>query len=126
MSLSHGYLMEDKFGQLVRQVKARNLSNVALEITENVAVQFACELKVLLHPVEIVSPYHVVGHKHKPLWQASNMTLGLENIELQVRLMPHSAIVMLSGAQSNGHSRRSRGALPSVELAALHKWALVF
>ena len=96
MSLSHGYLMEDKFGQLVRQVKGRNLSNVALEITENVAVQFACELKVLLHPVEIVSPYHVVGHKHKPLWQASNMTLGLENIELQVRLMPHSAIVMLS------------------------------
>ena len=89
MSLSHGYTMEDKFGVLVRQVKGRNLSNVASEITENVSVQFACELKALLHPVEIVSPYEVAGHKHRPLWQASNMTLGLEDVELQVMLLPN-------------------------------------
>lgn len=84
MNLSHGYLMEDKFGQLVRQVKGRNLLHVASEITENVSVQFACELKMLLHPTDIVSPYDAHGHEREQLWKASNMTLGQEVVKLQV------------------------------------------
>jgi hypothetical protein len=87
MSLSHGYTMEDKFGQMVRQVKGRKLSQVALEITENVSIQFACELKALLHPIELVSPFDLESHKRQPLWQSSNMTLGVEDIKLKVNIM---------------------------------------
>ena len=120
MSLSHGYTMEDKFGQLVRQVKGRNLAHVALEITENVAVQFACELKALLHPTEIVSPFDVETHRRQPLWQASNMTLGIEDIALKV-----SACTCSQSHYLRQHPKGPLRAFPPGNLGLLHKWALV-
>jgi hypothetical protein len=125
MSLSHGYTMEDKFGQMVRQVKGRKLKQVSLEITENVAVQFACELKALLHPLDLATPFVRESYTRKPLWQPSNMTLGIEDIQLEVLIVIIVLTLRACEIQAPRRAKLPAGTLHPASLGLLHTWAMV-